>query len=272
MPIEGFGVFQIPDPAQCREAVVTALATGYRLLDTAAVYGNETAVGEALKVSDVSRKDVFLVTKVWTSQMGFDRTMKAFDNSLKRLDTDYIDLYLIHMPYGDVTGTWRAMERMYRDGRVKSIGVCNFSATHLTNLCMYSDIHPMVNQIECHPFTQQKEMLELARNLGVQIEAWAPFAEGRNNIFSNSILTAIASAHGKTVGQVILRWNIQRGIVVIPKSVHKERIEENFAIDDFALTDDEMSQIASLDTNKPLIFNYNTPDEVKRIYSIPCPE
>lgn len=272
MPAEGFGVFQIPDAEQCRNALSEALKVGYRLFDTAAVYGNEEAVGEAIRDSGVNRKDIFLTTKVWTSQMGYDRTLRAFRNSLDRLGTDYLDLYLIHMPYGDVAGTWRAMEKLYTDGLVKSIGVCNFSASHLTDLCLYSTILPMVNQIECHPFTQQKEMLEVAEKLGIQIEAWAPFAEGRNVIFSNPIISEIAANHHKTVGQIILRWNVQRGVIVIPKSVHKERIDENFNIWDFSLSDDEMQKISALDTGSPLIFNYNSPDEVRRIYSIPCPE
>lgn len=272
MPALGFGVFQIPDADQCRQAVESALSAGYRLIDTAVVYDNEKAVGEAVSNSGISRQEIFLTTKVWTSQMGYDRTMSAFENSLKRLAIDYVDLYLIHMPYGDVAGTWRAMEQLYRDGKVKSIGVCNFSPAHLTDLCLYADIKPMVNQIECHPFTQQKEMLAVAEELGVQVEGWGPFAEAQNGIFTNSILTAIANAHGRSVGQVILRWNIQRGVVVIPKSIHKERIRENFDIWDFSLTDREMEDISTLDIGKPLIFNYNTPVEVKRIYSIPCPD
>lgn len=272
MPAEGFGVFQIPDAEQCRNALSEALKVGYRLFDTAAVYGNEEAVGEAIRESGVNRKDIFLTTKVWTSQMGYDRTLRAFRNSLDRLGTDYLDLYLIHMPYGDVAGTWRAMEKLYNEGAVRSIGVCNFSTSHLTDLCLYSTIHPMVNQIECHPLTQQKEMLEVARKLGIQIEAWAPFAEGHKEIFRNPILSEIAADNDKTVGQIILRWNVQRGIIVIPKSVHKERIEENFNIWNFSLSEDDMRKISALDTVSPLIFNYNSPDEVRRIYSIPCPE
>lgn len=270
MPALGFGVFQIPDAAQCRQAVESALSTGYRLIDTAAVYDNEKAVGAAVSESGIPRQEIFLATKVWTSQMGYDKTMTAFENSLKRLGTDYIDLYLIHMPYGDVAGTWRAMEQLYHGGKVKSIGVCNFSPAHLTDLCLYADMKPMVNQVECHPFTQQKEMLRVANDLGVRIEAWGPFAEAQNGIFTNPALTAIAKSHGKSVGQVILRWNIQRDVVVIPKSVHKERIEENFNIWDFSLSDGEMEEISGIDTGKPLIFNYNSPDEVRRIYSIPC--
>lgn len=272
MPIEGFGVFQIPDAAQCRDAVGYALQTGYRLIDTAAVYDNETAVGEAINESGIDRSEIFLTTKVWTSQMGYDRTMRAFDNSMKRLGQDYLDLYLIHMPYGDVAGSWRAMEQLYRDGRIRSIGVCNFSEAHLTDLCLSSDIAPMVNQVECHPFTQQTGMLELCRETGIQLEAWAPFAEGLNNIFNNPLLSDIARSHGKTVAQVILRWNIQRGVVVIPKSVRHERIDENFDIFDFSLSEDEMLRIAGLDNRKSLIFDYDRVDEVKRIHSIPCPE
>lgn len=272
MPLLGFGVFRITDAGQCREAVGKALETGCRLIDTAAVYGNENAVGESIANSGIPREDIFVTTKVWTSQMGYDKTLKAFGNSVKRLGLDYLDLYLIHMPYGDVAGTWRAMEQLYKDGRVKNIGVCNFSAAHLTDICMYSEISPMVNQIECHPFTQQKAMLKVAEQLGIRIEAWAPFAEGSNSIFSNPILSGIAASHGKTVGQVILRWNTPRGVVVIPKSVHANKIEENFNILDFSLTDKEMSEISDLDTGKPLIFDYDRPEEVKRIYSIPCSE
>lgn len=205
MPIEGFGVFQIPDAAQCLDAVGCALKTGYRLIDTASVYDNERAVGNAIKDSDIDRSEIFLTTKVWTSQMGYDRTMKAFENSLKRLGQDYLDLYLIHMPYGDVAGTWRAMERLYHEGRIRSIGVCNFSEAHLTDLCLSSEVKPMVNQVECHPFTQQTGMLTLCKENGIQLEAWAPFAEGKNEVFSNPLLGDIARSHGKTVGQVILR-------------------------------------------------------------------
>lgn len=272
MPIEGFGVFQIPDAAQCLDAVGYALKAGYRLIDTASVYDNERAVGKAIKGSDIDRSEIFLTTKVWTSQMGYDRTMKAFENSLKRLGQDYLDLYLIHMPYGDVAGTWRAMERLYHEERIRSIGVCNFSEAHLTDLCLSSEVKPMVNQVECHPFTQQTGMLNLCRETGVQLEAWAPFAEGKNEIFCNPLLTDIARSHGKTIGQVILRWNIQRGVVVIPKSVRPERIVENSEIFDFSLSEDEMSLIAELDTHEALIFDYDKVDEVKRIYAIPCPE
>lgn len=272
MPIEGFGVFQIPYAAQCLDAVGYALKAGYRLIDTASVYDNERAVGKVIKDSDINRSEIFLTTKVWTSQMGYDRTMKAFENSLKRLGQDYLDLYLVHMPYGDVAGTWRAMERLYHEGRIRSIGVCNFSEAHLTDLCLSSEVKPMVNQVECHPFAQQTGMLNLCRETGVQLEAWAPFAEGKNDIFCNPLLTDIAHSHGKTVGQVILRWNVQRGVVVIPKSVRPERIVENSEIFDFNLSENEMSLIAGLDTCKPLIFDYNKVDEVKRIYSIPCPE
>ncbi len=272
MPIEGFGVFQIPDAAQCLDAVGYALKAGYRLIDTASVYDNERAVGKAIKDSDIDRSEIFLTTKVWTSQMGYDRTMKAFENSLKRLGQDYLDLYLIHMPYGDVAGTWRAMEQLYREGHIRSIGVCNFSEAHLTDLCLSSEVKPMAHQVECHPFTQQTGMLALCKENGIQLEAWAPFAEGKNDIFCNPLLTDIARSHGKTVGQVILRWNVQRGVVVIPKSVRPERIVENSEIFDFNLSENEMSLIAGLNTRKPLIFNYNKVDEVKRIYTIPCPE
>lgn len=272
MPIEGFGVFQIPDAAQCLDAVGYALKAGYRLIDTASVYDNERAVGKAIKDSDIDRSEIFLTTKVWTSQMGYERTMRAFENSLKRLGQDYLDLYLIHMPYGDVSGTWRAMEQIYYDGRVRSIGVCNFSEAHLVDLCLSSEVKPMVNQVECHPFTQQTGMLDFCRKAEIQLEAWAPFAEGKNEIFHNPLLRDVASSHGKTVGQIILRWNIQRGVVVIPKSVRHERIVENSEIFDFSLSEDEMLLIAGLDTRKPLIFDYNTVDEVKRIYAIPCPE
>lgn len=272
MPIEGFGVFQIPDAAQCLDAVGCALKTGYRLIDTASVYDNERAVGNAIKDSDIDRSEIFLTTKVWTSQMGYDRTMKAFENSLKRLGQDYLDLYLIHMPYGDVAGTWRAMERLYHEGRIRSIGVCNFSEAHLTDLCLSSEVKPMVNQVECHPFTQQTGMLTLCKENGIQLEAWAPFAEGKNEVFSNPLLGDIARSHGKTVGQVILRWNIQRGVVIVPKSVRYERIVENSEIFDFSLSENEMSLIAGLDTRKQMIFDYNKVEEVKRIYAIPCPE
>lgn len=271
MPMEGFGVFQVPNPVECEKVVGDALATGYRLLDTASVYDNETAVGHAIAHSGIARKDLFVTTKAWVSQMGYDNTLRAFDSSMRRLQLDYLDLYLIHMPLGDYYGSWRAMERLYEEGRILAIGVCNFLPDRLLDLCKSANVIPAVNQVECHPFTQQVEAMAEMKKLGVQIEAWAPLAEGQNNIFNNPVLTEIAKVHGKSVGQVILRWNEQRGVVIIPKSVHLNRIQENFSIWDFSLTDEEMARIATLDTHRPTILDIRTTAEVERLYNIPCP-
>lgn len=266
MPMEGFGVFQITDLNQCRQAVSDALASGYRLIDTASSYQNEEAVGDAVKDSGIPREDIFLTTKAWIPEMGYENTKKAFENSLARLKTDYIDLYLVHMPFSDYYGSWRAMEELYRDGKIRAIGVCNFLPDRLIDLCNNVSILPMVNQLELHPFYQRADELELLKGYGIQPEAWAPFAEGMNGMFSNGTLLKIAEHHHKTVAQVILRWNVQRGIIVIPKSVHKDRMMENSDIWDFSLSEGEMKEIGELDLGRPQMLDTRKPSEVRRCY------
>lgn len=266
MPQEGFGVFQVTDLEQCKQAVKDALNLGYRLLDTASSYQNEEAVGAAIKESGVPRQELFLTTKAYMQEMGYEKTKEAFDQSCKKLGTDYLDLYLIHMPLADYYGSWRAMTELYQAGRIRAIGVCNFLPDRLVDLCFNTDIVPAVNQLELHPFYQRADELALLKEYGVQPEAWAPFAEGMNGMFTNPVLSAIAEAHGKTTAQVILRWNVQRGVVIIPKSVHKERMEQNLAIWDFALTDAEMQQIASLDLGRPQMLDTRNVKEVRRVY------
>lgn len=264
--MEGFGVFQITDLNQCRQAVSDALGSGYRLIDTASSYQNEEAVGDAVKDSGIPREDIFLTTKAWIPEMGYENTKKAFDNSLAKLKTDYIDLYLVHMPFSDYYGSWRAMEELYRDGKIRAIGVCNFLPDRLIDLCNNVTILPMVNQLEIHPFYQRADELELLKEYQIQPEAWAPFAEGMNGMFSNETLVKIAGNHHKTVAQVILRWNVQRGIIVIPKSVHKERMEENADIWDFSLSENEMKEIGRLDLGRPQMLDTRKPSEVRRCY------
>ncbi|MCM1166472.1 MAG: aldo/keto reductase [Lachnospiraceae bacterium] len=256
MPLIGLGVYQVPDAAQCEGAVLYALKTGYRLIDTAAAYANEEAVGSAVKKSGVPRDKIFITSKVWVADFGYEKTKKAVENSLKKLDTDYMDLCLLHQSLSDYYGSWRAFEELYREGKLRTVGVSNFYPERLTDLCMNAEIKPMVNQIECHPFFQRTTDLECAKHFDVQIEAWAPFAEAGRGIFTNEILTQIARAHNKTAAQIILRWNVQRGVVVIPKSVHNERIEENFNIFDFELSESEMSRIAALDTGHTEIIDH----------------
>lgn len=268
MPMEGFGVFQVPDPKQCEESVLTALKTGYRLLDTAAAYMNEEAVGRAMRKSGLDRKEIFVTTKLWTQDYGYENAKKAIETSLKKLDTDYIDLLLIHQPVGDYMGAYRAMEEAYRKGKLRAIGVSNFNPARLMDLWLHVDIKPMVNQVELHPFFQQPQALELMQELHVQPEAWGPFAEGKFGIFTQPVLCEIAQAHHKTVGQVILRWNVQRGVVVLPKSVHAERIEENFNIWDFSLSEEEMNTISSLDLGHSEIANHEDPAFIKMISTL----
>ncbi|AMQ21395.1 aldo/keto reductase [Geobacillus sp. JS12] len=263
MPILGFGVYQINDLELCEQCVYDALMTGYRLIDTAASYQNEEAVGRAIKRSGIPREDIFVTTKLWIQDAGYESTKKAFARSLERLQLDYIDLYLIHQPFGDVYGSWRAMEEFYREGKVRAIGVSNFHMDRLIDLILHHDVTPAVNQIETHPFCQQVESTEFMKQHGVQIESWAPFAEGRNNMFQNEVLVSIANKHNKSVAQVILRWLTQRGIVAIPKSVHKERIVENFQIFDFELDQEDMNNIAALDTKQSLFFSHRDPEIVK---------
>lgn len=263
MPILGFGVYQITDLDVCEQCVYDALMTGYRLIDTAAAYQNEEAVGRAIKRSGVPREEMFVTTKLWIQDAGYESTKKAFAKSLERLQLDYLDLYLIHQPFGDVYGSWRAMEELYREGKIRAIGVSNFQMDRLVDLIIHNEVVPAVNQIETHPFCQQIESAKLMKEYNVQIESWAPFAEGRNNIFQNEVLVSIAQKYNKSVAQVILRWLTQRGIVAIPKSVHKERIIENFNIFDFELSQEDMKMIATLDTKKSLFFSHNDPEIVK---------
>jgi diketogulonate reductase-like aldo/keto reductase len=263
MPILGFGVFQIADLKECEKSVLDALESGYRLFDTAASYMNEAAVGNALKTSGVAREDLFITTKLWVQNTGYENTLKAFEKSLVKLQLDFVDLYLIHQPYGDVHGSWRALEELYRDGRVRSIGVSNFHPDRVMDMIAFNEIVPAVNQIETHPFNQQIETQKFLSENGVQIESWGPFAEGKNNIFQNEVLTAIGSKYNKSVAQVVLRWLTQRGVVAIPKSVKKERIRENFDIFDFELNSEEIAAIATLDTKASCFFDHRDPEIIK---------
>jgi len=263
MPILGFGVFQIADPAECERSVRDAIDVGYRLIDTAASYGNEESVGNAIKTSGVERKELFVTTKLWIADTGYEKTKAAFERSLKRLQLDYLDLFLIHQPYGDVYGAWRAMEELYREGRIRAIGVSNFHPDRVMDFIVHHEVVPAVNQIETHPFHQQVETQKFLKENKIQIESWGPFAEGKNEIFHNVDLVSIAEKHGKTVAQVILRWLTQRDIVVIPKSVRKERMAENFNIFDFDLDVSDMELIATLETGESLFFDHRDPAMVK---------
>jgi len=263
MPIVGFGVFQVTDLAECERSVVDAIATGYRLIDTAASYGNEEAVGKAIKSSDVPREDLFITTKLWIQSNGYEGTKKAFERSLKRLQLDYLDLYLMHQPFGDVYGEWRAMEELYKEGRVKAIGVSNFHPDRLIDLIIHNKIVPAVNQVETHPFHQQIETQKFLQENNVQIESWGPFAEGKNNLFKNEILSSIGRKYNKSVAQVVLRWLTQRGVVAIPKSVRKERMKENLNVFDFDLSTDDMEVIKTLDTKATAFFDHRDPAMVK---------
>lgn len=263
MPILGFGVFQVSDLAECERSVVDAIETGYRLIDTAASYGNEEAVGRAIKSSGVAREDLFITTKLWIQPNGYEGTKKAFENSLKRLGLDYVDLYLIHQPFGDVFGEWRAMQEIYKAGKARAIGVSNFHPDRLMDLMVHHEIVPAVNQVETHPFNQQIENQQFMLENGVQIESWGPFAEGKNNIFHNELLASIGEKHHKTIAQVILRWLTQRGVVAIPKSVRKERMEENFNCLDFELSTEDMAAIKTLDTRTSAFFDHRDPVMVK---------
>lgn len=263
MPLLGFGVFQMADAEECERSVSDALRAGYRLIDTAASYGNEEAVGNAIRRSGVPREEIFVTTKLWIQDAGYDKARRAFDRSMQRLQLETLDLYLIHQPIGDVFGSWRAMEELYRQGRIRAIGVSNFHPDRLMDLKMNNEVVPAVDQIETHPFHQQIETQTFLRDNGVQIESWGPFAEGRNGIFQNGLLRSIGENHGKSVAQVVLRWLTQRGVVAIPKSVRKERIVENFDIFDFDLAADEMSSIATLDTGTSSFFDHRDPAMVK---------
>lgn len=263
MPILGFGVYQIEDQVLCEQCVYDAIEAGYRSIDTATAYGNEEAVGRAIKRSGVPREDLFITTKLWISDAGYDKAKKAFEASMKRLQLDYLDLYLIHQPFNDYYGAWRAMEELYKEGSIRSIGVSNFMPDRLVDLILHNEITPAVNQVETNPFYQQIEAEAFMQEKGVQIESWAPFAEGKNNMFQNETLAAIASKYGKSIAQVVLRWLIQRNIVVIPKSIRKERIIENFNVFDFELTKEDMKKIAALDTNTSCFFSHRDPKMVE---------
>jgi 2,5-diketo-D-gluconate reductase A len=265
MPMLGFGVFQIPDAEECERSVYDALSTGYRLIDTAAAYGNEEAVGKAIKRSGVPREELFVTTKLWIQDAGDDATKQAFERSLQRLQLEYLDLYLIHQPFGDVYGAWRAMQALYRAGRIRAIGVSNFQPDRLMDLMVHHEVAPAVNQIETHPFNQQIETQKFLQANQVQIESWGPFAEGKHNIFENDVLLSIAGKYRKTVAQVILRWLTQRGVVVIPKSVRKERMSENFNVFDFELSPADMEAIVALDTKVSSFFDHRDPQVVKAL-------
>lgn len=263
MPILGFGVFQIPDQNECKRSVLDALDVGYRSLDTAAAYQNEAAVGQAIKESGLKRSDLFVTTKLWIADTGYEKTKKAVETSLNKLQLDYLDLYLIHQPFGDVHGSWRAMEELYGQGKLKAIGVSNFHPDRVMDLIVNNKVPPAVNQIETHPFYQRKDDAAFLTAQGVQQESWAPFAEGKNDLFQNDVLTLIGKKHKKSVAQVTLRWLIQREIVVIPKSVNKDRMAQNFDVFDFELSADEMALIQTLDTDKSLFFSHRDPEIIK---------
>lgn len=263
MPLLGFGVFQMTDAAECERAVIDALETGYRLVDTAASYQNETQVGNALKQSGMARDELFVTTKLWLQDASYEGAKAQFERSLNRLQLDYVDLYLIHQPYGDVHGAWRAMEELHQTGKIRAIGVSNFQPDRLADLIAFNNIVPAVNQVEVNPFNQQLHAAPWMQSRGIQPEAWAPFAEGKNGLFQHQLLTAIGEKHGKSVGQVVLRWILQRGIVSLAKSVRKQRMEENINVLDFALSDAEMMQIAALDTATSAFFSHRNPAMVE---------
>ena len=268
MPMLGFGVFQIADADICEQAVYDALMTGYRLIDTAAVYGNEEAVGRAIKRSGIPREELFITTKLWVQEAGYEKTKKAFESSLSNLQLDYLDLYLIHRPFGDYYGAWRAMEELYEAGKIRAIGLSNFGSDRLVDLVMNNKVVPAVNQVECHPFFQQKAAFALMEEYQIQPEAWAPFAEGQKNLFTNEMLSSIGKKYGKSAAQVVLRWNYQRGVVTIPKSIHKERMEQNISIFDFSLTEEEMEKISTLDEGVTLFGANEDPQYAKMINSV----
>ncbi len=263
MPLLGFGVFQIRDQAECERSVLDAIETGYRLIDTAASYENEAAVGRAIRQAGVPREELFVTTKLWIQDASYEGAKEAFKRSLAKLHLDYLDLYLIHQPYGDVYGAWRAMEELHRAGKIRAIGVSNFHTDRVMDFIVHQEVVPAVNQIETHPFHQQIETHAFLQENGIQIESWGPFAEGRNDIFKNPVLSAIAESHGKSVAQVILRWLTQRGVVAIPKSVRKERMAENLDVFDFILQPAEMDAIRMLDSAASLFFDHRDPAMVK---------
>lgn len=265
MPLEGFGVFQVPDPAVCEPAVLDAIAAGYRLIDTAAAYMNEEAVGKAVKACGVAREDLFITTKLWISDTSYEGARAAFQKSLDRLGLDYLDLYLIHQPLNDYYGAWRAMTELCREGRVRAIGVCSFYPDRLADLIAFSEMPPAVNQVECNVFFQQHKAQAYMQSKGVQMQSWAPFAEGHNDLFYNETLTAIGAKYHKSVAQVVLRWQLQRGIVCIPKSTKRERMAQNFDVFDFALSQADMDAIAALDTGVSAFFDHRDPAVVEML-------
>ncbi|WP_346706042.1 aldo/keto reductase [Merdimonas faecis] len=268
MPLEGFGVFQVPDPAQCEQAVLDAIESGYRLIDTAAAYMNEKAVGEAIKKCGVPREELFITTKLWVQDATYEGAKEAIQTSLDNLGLDYLDLYLIHQPLKDYVGAYRAMEEAYKEGKLKAIGVCNFYPARLADLCETVEVMPAVNQVELHPFFQQENALAVMKEYGVVPEAWGPFAEGNHGIFTHPVLTKIGDKYGKSAAQVALRWNVQRGVVVIPKSVHKDRMEQNMNIWDFNLSDEDMAEIAKLDLGHSEIVNHDDPGFIKMLHTM----
>jgi len=263
IPILGFGVFQVTDPAECERSVVEAIQTGYSHIDTAASYQNEEAVGRGIKQSGAPREKLFVTTKLWIQSNGYEGTLKAFERSLKRLQVDYLDLYLIHQPFGDVYGEWQAMEELHQQGKVRAIGVSNFQPDRIMDLMIHNKITPAVNQIEVNPFQQQIDTQTFLQDNSVQVEAWAPFAEGKNNIFQNETLLSIAARHKKSVAQVILRWLVQRGVIALAKSTRKERMIENISVFDFELNAEDMAVITTLDTKTSSFFDHRNPDMVK---------
>ena len=265
MPMLGFGVFQMADLAECERSVIDAIQSGYRLIDTAASYLNESAVGKGIKKSGVPRAELFITTKLWVQDASYEGAKSAFKNSLNKLGLDYLDLYLIHQPYGDVYGAWRAMEELYEAGRIKAIGVSNFYPDRIVDFALHNKVVPAINQIEINPFHQQADALTINQECGIQVEGWAPFAEGRNNLFKNEALLSIARNHSKSVGQIVLRWFLQREVVVIPKSVRKERIVENFSVFDFELSAQDMKSIATLDTGTSSFFDHRDPKWVRSL-------
>ena len=263
MPLEGFGVFQVPEATVCEQAVRDALSVGYRLIDTAAAYFNEEAVGAAIRKSGIPREELFITTKLWVQDASYESAKKAFETSMRKLGLDYLDLYLIHQPMNDYYGAWRAMEELYEAGKIRAIGVCNFYPDRLTDLCMNAKIAPMVNQVELHPFFAQTGAIGNMKSLNVRPEAWGPMAEGKHGIFTHPVLTEIGRKYGKTAAQVALRWNAQRGVVIIPKSTHRERMEENFSIWDFALSEEDMTAVAALDLGRSEIIDHSTAETAK---------
>ncbi|HJA46572.1 MAG TPA: aldo/keto reductase [Candidatus Limosilactobacillus excrementigallinarum] len=266
MPTLGFGVFQVPDLNEAEKAVTEAIDTCYRLIDTAAAYQNEEAVGKAIKNSSVNRDDIFVTSKLWVSDFNYERAKKGIDTSLQKLGLDYMDLYLLHQPYGDTMGAWRALEEAQKEGKVRAIGVSNFYADQLQDLMLTMPVKPALNQIEVNPWYQQDAEVKFAQSQDVRVEAWAPFAEGKHDIFKNETIAEIAAKYGKSNGQVILRWLLQRGITVIPKSVHQKRMAENIDVFDFELTDDDMKKMASLDKNESQFFDHRDPVTIEQIF------